>query len=102
MPASHYCKLRIQIYYTFVDCEQSLFFSDLVTGVQARASVEGLPARNEGGWLLQSRIWSFACLTRIARWTKKKERLLVVYTFAKRNLKNFVAYDFIKTTIGHA
>ena len=95
MPAFHYCKLSIQIYYTFVDCERSLFFSDLVTGVQARTNVERLAARNEGGWLLQSRIWSFACLTRIARWTKKKERVLVVYTFAKRSLKIFVAYDFI-------
>ena len=28
---------------------------------------------------LQSRAWSFACLARFARRTKKKERLLVVY-----------------------
>ena len=35
------------------------------------------------GWpvlRLQSRAWSFTCLTRFARWTKKKERLLVVYS----------------------
>ena len=35
------------------------------------------------GWpvlRLQSRAWSFACLVRFAWWTKKKERLLVVYS----------------------
>ena len=83
----------------FLDLKSVFGFTErntpLVTGVQARTNVEQLAARNEGGWLLQSRIWSFACLTRIARWTKKKERLLVVYTFAKRSLKIFVAYDFI-------
>ena len=35
-------------------------------------------ARNEVS-RLQSRVWSFACLARFARRTKKKERLLVVY-----------------------
>ena len=28
---------------------------------------------------LQSRVWSFACLARFARWANKKERLLKVY-----------------------
>ena len=32
---------------------------------------------------LQSRAWSFACLARFARCTKKKERLLVVYGYRK-------------------
>ena len=37
------------------------------------------PRDNEEGVLrLQSRAWSFACLARFARWTKKKESLLVV------------------------
>ena len=33
---------------------------------------------------LQSWAWSFACLVRFARWTKKKERLLVVYSLFPR------------------
>ena len=32
---------------------------------------------------LQSRAWSFACLARFARRTKKKERLLVAYVFTE-------------------
>ena len=28
---------------------------------------------------LQSHLWSFACLACLAQWTKKKERLLIVY-----------------------
>ena len=35
----------------------------------------------------QSRAWSFACLGRFARRTKKKERLLVVYAWVSKNLK---------------
>ena len=32
-----------------------------------------------GQQLKKSHAWSFACLRHFARWTKKKERLLVVY-----------------------
>ena len=58
------------------------FSSDLVRGAHARASVRGekrgrQPAYPVSG--LQSRAWSFACLERFVRRTKKKERLLVVY-----------------------
>ena len=63
------------------------FSSDLVREVQARGSGEA--ARNEGGSRrrkeraspvsrLESSAWSFACLSRVARRTKKKKRLLVV------------------------
>ena len=56
--------------------------TDLVGGGHARASVE---PSDEGGSLrhvlrLQSRALSFAYLARFPRPTKKKERLLVVYT----------------------
>ena len=74
-----------------VDCEQSLFSSDLVRGVHARANVERRSRetretraaaqeekRASPVSRLQSRAWSFACLGRFARRTKKKERLLVV------------------------
>ena len=56
-----------------VDCEQTLFFfrfSKRLAHAHQRAS----PVSR-----LQSRAWSFACLGRFARRTKKKERLLVVY-----------------------
>ena len=59
-----------------LDCEQSLFFFRQCT--RARA-FSGEAARHEKrGRRLQSRAWSFACLGRFARLTKKKERLLVV------------------------
>ena len=48
--------------------------------VHARISVErrgGFPV-----WRFQSRAWSFLCLARFARRTKKKERLLVVLIFS--------------------
>ena len=73
-----------------VDCEQSLFSSDLVRGVHARANVErrsretretraaAQEEKRASPVSLQSRAWSFACLRRFARRTKKKERLLVV------------------------
>ena len=62
---------------------------NLVNGVHARITVERRSrergARSEGGGfpvlLLQSRTWSFLCLARFARRTKKKERLLVVLIF---------------------
>ena len=66
---------------SLVDCEQFLFFSsDLVRGVNARACVERR-SRETRVSRLQSRAWSFACLVRSARRTKKKERLLVVCQF---------------------
>ena len=63
---------------------------NLVRGVHARTSVERRSrergARSEGGGFpvlrLQSRAWSFLCLARFARRTKKKERLLVVSIFS--------------------
>ena len=59
-----------------LDCEQSLFFFRQCT--RARA-LSGEAARHEKrGRRLQSRAWSFACLGRFARRTKKKERLLGV------------------------
>ena len=62
---------------------------NLVRGVHARISVERRSrergARNEGSGSpvlrLQSRAWSFLCLARFARRTKK-ERLLVVLIFS--------------------
>ena len=75
----------------FVDCQQSLFFSDLVRRVHARANGErrekwARQPEKEKKWTsfvsrLQSRAWSFACLARFDRWNKKKGRLLVVYCF---------------------
>ena len=58
--------------------------------VHARISVERRSreraARSEGGGSpvlrLQSRAWSFLCLARFARRTKKKERLLVALIFS--------------------
>ena len=74
-----------------VDCEQSLFSSDLVKGEHARANVERRSRetretraaaqeekRASPVSRLQSCAWSFACLGRFDRRTKKKERLLVV------------------------
>ena len=79
-----------------LDCELSLFFFRFSKGsARAREHWAAKPrdARNEGGSprrkksrllscpsrRLQSRAWSFACLGRFTRRTKKKERLLVVY-----------------------
>ena len=81
-----------------LDCEQSLFFFRFSKGVHVRASVErrrretretraaAQEEKKETIFFraspvsrLQSRAWSFACLGRFARRTKKKERLLVVY-----------------------
>ena len=70
------------------------FSSDLVRGVYACASVERrsrdtLETRAAPVSRLQSRTWSFACLGRFARRTKKKERLLVVY-FLCSNGRNII------------
>ena len=62
------------------------FSSDLVRGLHARAIVERRSGETRETRAaspvsrIQSRAWSFACLRRFARRTKKKERLLVVYT----------------------
>ena len=45
---------------------------------------------------LQSHGWSFACLERFARRTKKKERLLVVYWTDTKH-KNLIPGDFAPT-----
>ena len=75
-----------------LDCELSLFFFKFYKGgtrARERWGAKLRDASNEGGSprrsraspfsRLQSRAWSFACLGRFARRTKKKERLLVVY-----------------------
>ena len=90
---------------SILDCEQTLFFFRFGKGsARARAwAAKPRDVRNEGGnprrkmrdcphsqtqWntrsaspvsRLQSRAWSFACLERFARRTKKKEKMLVVY-----------------------
>ena len=59
-----------------LDCEQSLFFFRFSKGsarAQERLAAKLGDARNES-----VTAWSFACLGRFARLTKKKERLLVV------------------------
>ena len=60
------------------------FSSDLVRGVHVHVSVEQQSRETrkmrQPVLRLQSWVWSFACLVRFARWTKKKERLLVVYS----------------------
>ena len=64
----------------FIDCEQSLFFFRFSMGsVRARERRAAKPRDASPILRLQSRAWSFACLGRFARRTKKKERLLVVY-----------------------
>ena len=64
--------------YTEVDYEQSLFFFRFNEGsVRSRESRETRAAAFPVS-CLQSRAWSFACLARFDRRTKKKERLLVV------------------------
>ena len=63
-----------------LDCEQPLFFFSFSKGsarTRERLAAKPRDARNEGGAF--SRAWSFACLARFARLTKKTERLLVVY-----------------------
>ena len=42
-------------------------------------SGEAATGEKRGQQPKKSRTWSFACLGHFARWTKKKERLLVVY-----------------------
>ena len=68
-----------------IDCEQSLFFFRFSEGsTRERQAAKPREARNEGGlkkWKSpgdEVGAWSFACLVRFARRTKKKERLLVV------------------------
>ena len=60
------------------------FSSDLVRGVHVHASVEQQSRETQEMrrpvLRLQSWVWSFACLVGFARQTKKKERLLVVYS----------------------
>ena len=86
-----------------LDCEQSLFFFRFRKGIDflkvvrmvfwsgvvgpgtnfrslARSSRETRETKASPVSRLQSRAWSFACLGRFARRTKKKERLLVVYS----------------------
>ena len=63
-----------------VDCEQFLFFFKY----QVRAV----------------RAWSFACLARFARRTKKAERLLVVYDRREKNVQR--RSDHTKTTLQHS
>ena len=65
--------------YVCVDCEQSLFFFRFSEG--SACAVRRWDARTRASPVSrrQSRAWSFACLALFARWTKKKERLLVVY-----------------------
>ena len=49
---------------------------------------------------LQSHAWSFACLARFVRWTKKKERLLVVKYIdlaeAKSEASIFFTFNYLK------
>ena len=59
---------------TSVNCEQSLFFFRFSKGSARARAAKPRDARNA----LKSRAWSFACLARFARRTKKKERLLLV------------------------
>jgi len=68
----------------FLDCEQSLFFIRFNEG-SARAcerrAAKPRDARNEGGLSCAfSHGRGHLCLVRFAQWTKKKERLLVVYS----------------------
>ena len=74
----------------FVDCEQSLFLSDLVRGVHVRASGKRRKKRGrqpeKKNEPLSSRAFSHARgHLRVSRffnrWNKKKGRLLVVYCF---------------------
>ena len=82
-PRSQTLDLKCEAKARVIDCEQSLFFFRFSKGsARARASVKRRRRENEGGSpssRLRSRAWSFACLGRFARRTKKKERLLVVY-----------------------
>ena len=61
-----------------LDCEQSLFSSDLGNGSARARALSGEAARREKRGRLQARAWSFACLGRFVRRSEKKERLLVV------------------------
>ena len=68
-----------------IDCEQSLIFFSFSEGsahARERRAAKPRVSRNVGGtWASRAfskPAWSFACLARFARWTKKKERLLVV------------------------
>ena len=65
-----------------IDCEQSVFFFRFSKGSararELRRETRETMARASPISSLQSRAWSFACLGRFARRTKKKERLLVV------------------------
>ena len=66
-----------------LDCQQSLFFFRFSKGsarARERWAAKPRDARNKSSPVSrsQSRAWSFACLGRFARRTKKKERLLVV------------------------
>ena len=58
--------------------------------MHARASVKrrSRETRETRVSRLQSRAWSFACLRRFARRTKKKERLVVVYPLISHNAFN--------------
>ena len=78
-------------YQSVIQSASSLSFtSDLVRGVHARARVERRSRETRERRVaaspvsrLQSRAWSFACLGRFARLTKKEDRLLEVYRWSR-------------------
>ena len=106
-----------------INCEQSHFFFRLSEGsarARERRSRETretrAAARKEKRVTLffraspvsrlQSRAWSFTCLARFARWTKKKERLLVVSSkelmnrIVNLNLsEHFIVYYYLSSFI---
>ena len=88
---------EVRVFSDKLDCEQPLFsfrFSKGSARARERWTAKPRDARSEGGSprrkksffcrtspvsRLQSRAWSFTCVRRFARRTKKKERLLVLY-----------------------
>ena len=74
--------------------EQSLFSSDFVRKMHARASIER-QIRATRETRLSLRAWSFLCLACIAWRTEKKERLLVVYRLWNEKCKYPYIYILI-------
>ena len=80
------------------------FSSDLVRGVHKRSSVKREKRVRQPATpvsRLQSSAWSFACLGRFARRTKKKERLLVVYCPLNQREKLQKAWAFVSHSIDY-
>ena len=68
--------VKVQI---FIDCEQSLFFSVSHAHERARREKRGWqPEKKKSLSRLASSVMRVCILARFVRWTKKKERLLVV------------------------